>query len=89
MQVGILVRSESPGWASQNLNGGVWQGTVVIPGGWSEQLSSDEDDDGMASFAQPGDEIQVPAADLPVDAPSDDGSDPPAVVIARGVVSVP
>ena len=84
MQAGILVRSSSPGRASQNLNGGAWQGTVVVPGGWTEQLSSSEGDDGMASFAQPGDEIEFPAADAPVDAPADDDSGTPAVLVHAG-----
>jgi len=88
MQAGILVRSVSPGWASQNLNGGGWTGTVIIPGGWLEQLSSDSGDDGMAQLASVGDEIEFPAPDVPVDAPSDDGNDTPAKVLVYGAVQV-
>jgi len=68
-----------------NLDGGAWQGMVAIPGGWSERLSSGEGDDGMADFAQPGEEIEFPAAGVPAGAPSDGGSDAPAVVTAREV----
>ncbi len=82
---GILVRGSSPGWASQQLDGGAWQGTVIIPGGRIEHLSSDEGDNGMAALASPGDLIAFPAGG-PVDAPDDDGDGTPARVILAGAV---
>ena len=85
MTYGILVRSSSPGWASQQLNGGAWQGLAVVPGGRIEHLSSDPGDNGMASLASPGDLIAFPAGG-PVDAPSDDGDGTPARVILAGAV---
>jgi hypothetical protein len=90
MQAGILVTSDSPGWASVNLNGGAWSGVVVIAGGWTETLSSDEGDGGMATFAQPGDLLEFPAGNIPVDAPGDDViNGQVAKILARGVVTVP
>jgi hypothetical protein len=88
MQAGILVRSSSPGYVCAGWCR-TWQGTVVIPGGQAEELSSDQGDDGMASLASPGDLIEFPAANLPVDAPGEDGSDAPAVLLRRAVVSIP
>jgi hypothetical protein len=89
MRAGILVRSSGPGWAWQNLTGGAWQGTVVIPGGRAGQLTCDAGDDGVASFAQPGGLTGFPAGDLPAGGPSDDGTDAPAVLFARSVAGVP
>lgn len=90
MIAGILVSATSPGWASQNLNGGAWTGIVVIAGGRTEQLTSDDGDNGMASYVQPGDLFQFPTANVPVDAPGDevvDGS--VATLLVRGVVTRP
>ena len=88
MQAGILVRESSPGYVCAGWCR-TWQGTVIIPGGWIEQLSSDQGDDGMAQLAAVGDEIEFPAPDVPVDAPGDDGNDAPARVLVAGAVSVP
>lgn len=90
MLAGILVRSSSPGWASQNLNGGAWTGTAVIPGGRTEQLTSDDGDNGMAAYVQPGDLFEFPAANIPVDAPGDDVLDGGvARLLLQAAVSVP
>lgn len=83
MTYGILVRSASPGWASQQLNGGAWHGTVLIPGGRIERLASDDGDNGMAGLASVGDLIVFPAGG-PVDAPSDGGGGTPARVLVTG-----
>jgi hypothetical protein len=88
MQAGILVQV-----AKQSvfcaLNGCTWSGIVVIPGAQTVALSSDSGDNGMASFVSPGDLIEFPARDEPVDAPGDDGSDPPAKLLQRAVVAIP
>jgi hypothetical protein len=89
MQVGILVSASSPSAISQNLNGGSWSGVAVVPGGWTVSLSSDEGDNGMGALVSPGDLFEFPAANLPVDAPGDDGNDAPAVLLERAVVSIP
>lgn len=87
MTYGILIRSASPGWASQQLNGGAWRGTVLIPGSRIEHLTSDDGDNGMTALVSPGDEFAFPASG-PVDAPSDnDGT--AARVIVEGAVTVP
>jgi hypothetical protein len=88
MAAGILVASTSHGYACLSGWCHTWSGTVVIAGDRSEPVSSDEGDDGMASLAAPGDEIEFPAADLPVDAPGDDGNDTPAKVLVYGAVAI-
>lgn len=85
MTYGILIRESSPSWASLQLNGGAWRGTVAIPGARIEYLSSDAGDNGMAALASPGDLIAFPAGG-PVDAPDDDGDGTPARVILAGAV---
>lgn len=90
MQVGILVRSTSPGWASQNLNGGAWSGTAVIPGGRAVQLSSDAGDNGMAAYVHVGDLFEFPKPNIPVDAPGDSVTDGRmAKLLEQAVVNVP
>jgi hypothetical protein len=88
MLAGILVSESSPGYACLDGWCRTWQGTVVTAGGYVEQLSSDQGDDGMAQLAQPGDVIEFPAANVPVDAPSDSGEDTPASVLVSGAVRV-
>ena len=88
MQAGILVRESSPGYVCAGWCR-TWHGTVVIPGGWIVQVTSDQGDDGMAQLAAVGDEIEFPAPDVPVDAPGDDGNDAPAEVLVAGAVSMP
>lgn len=90
MQVGILVSSSNPDWASQNLNGGNWAGVAVIPGGFTVELASDAGDDGMASYIRLGDLFEFPAGDIPVDAPGDSViNGGVARLLVRAVVSVP
>jgi len=88
MLAGILVGESSPGYACLDGWCRTWQGTVVTAGGYVEQLSSDQGDDGMAQLARPGDAIEFPAANVPVDAPSDSGEDTPAGVLVSGAVRV-
>jgi hypothetical protein len=88
MRAGVLVQSSSHsyvcmGWCR------TWQGVAVISGGRTVSLSSDQGDNGMASLVAPGDLFEFPAGNLPVDAPGDDGSDAPAVLLARAVVPMP
>jgi hypothetical protein len=90
MQVGILVSSSSPGWASQNLNGGNWTGVAVIPGGFTVELASDAGDSGMAGYIHPGDLFEFPAGDIPVDAPGDSViNGGMARLLTRAVVTIP
>ena len=89
MAAGVLVSSSSHGYACLSGWCHRWNGTAIVAGDRTEQLSSDQGDDGMASLASAGDEIEFPAANLPVDAPSDDGNDAPARVLVYGAVSVP
>src|SRR6266702_8263959 len=61
MQAGILVRSSSmDALDACGLGLGTWDGIVVIPGGWTESLSSSSGDYWMASLASPGDLIEFP-----------------------------
>jgi hypothetical protein len=86
MAYGILVRSSSHGYVCLSGYCHTWQGTVVVPGGWIERLSSDGGDDGMAQLVSPGDLFWFPAGG-PVDAPADDGGTLPVEVIIAGAVS--
>ena len=87
MTAGILVSSVSHGYVCVGWCH-TWSGTVIIAGSRMVAVSSDQGDDGMASLAAPGDEIEFPAANLPVDAPGDDGNDTPAKVLVYGAVAV-
>jgi hypothetical protein len=89
MAAGILVQSSDHGYACLSGWCHTWQGLAVIPGGRTESLSSDQGDDGMASLVSAGDLIEFPAANVPVDAPGDDGENAPAVLLSRAVVSIP
>ncbi len=86
MAYGILVREHSDGYVCAGWCH-TWHGTVVIPGGRIEYLSSDEGDNGMAQLVSPGDLFWFPAAG-PVDAPGE-GSGPAVRVITAGAVSAP
>jgi hypothetical protein len=89
MTAGVLVSSSSHGYACLSGWCHTWSGTAIVAGDRTEELSSDQGDDGMASLASVGGEIEFPAANLPVDAPSDDGNDTPARVLVYAAVSVP
>jgi hypothetical protein len=88
MQAGILVRVTKLSTFCA-INGCTWSGTVVIPGGRTEALSSDGGFNGMATYVSPGDLFLFPARDEPVDAPSDGQSDTPAKLLQRGAVNIP
>jgi hypothetical protein len=86
MTYGILVASPSTGYVCLDGYCHTWHGTVVVPGGRIEHLSSDQGDNGMAQFISPGDEFWFPAGG-PVDAPSDDDGTPPVRLITAGAVA--
>jgi hypothetical protein len=85
MQAGVLVSDSAPGYVCLGYCH-TWHGTVVVPGGWVEYLSSDQGDDGMESIAHVGDVIGFPAGNVPVDAPGDDGLPAPAQVLVAGAL---
>lgn len=84
MEDGVLVSVVKLG-SFCALNGCTWQGTVVIPGGRVEHLSSDGGFNGMATFVSPGDMFWFPAGGV-VDAPSDGMGTLPVRVITAGAV---
>jgi hypothetical protein len=88
MELGILVQAHSQGYVCLGYCH-TWSGTAVIKDGRVVHLSSDQGDNGMASLAAPGDLIQFPAGNLPVDTPGDDGNDAPASVVVAQAVYIP
>jgi hypothetical protein len=84
MEYGVLVSVVKLGTFCA-INGCTWQGTVVIPGGRVEHLSSDGGFNGMATTVAPGDMFWFPAGG-PVDAPSDGMGTLPVRIITAGAV---
>jgi hypothetical protein len=86
MEAGLLVSESSPGYVCAGYCH-TWHGTVVVPGGWVENLSSRQGDNGMASLARVVDVIAFPAGNVPVDAPGDTGNVTPARVLVAGALA--